>query len=465
MEELQKHRVMIVDDEVRMQRSLEILLSMEGYQVLTASNFYEALSKLDEYVDLVITDLTMPGKDGIELLKEIKSKYPEIQVIMITAYSTVQSAVETMKVGAFEYLIKPFENEELLNAASRAIQIRSLTRENLKLKKEIQRMSQLGEIVGSSSGIKDIYYLIERASETDSNVLITGESGTGKELTARAIHENSSRNKKPFVCINCMAITENLLESELFGYERGAFTGAVKQKEGKFRIADGGTVFLDEIGEIPPSIQVKLLRVLQERSFERVGGNQTINVDVRVIAATNKNLTEEINKLQFREDLYYRLNVIQINIPPLRSRREDLPLLIDHFLEKKAGQLKMRKKQLTGDVKEFLLNYDYPGNIRELENIIERAYALTREDKIYLRDLPFTATDKNGRTAKEGQLPIKNGLAHVSEITKRMEIDLLKRAVMEHSDVSNERLAEILGTSRRILELRMREYGISKNKR
>ena len=465
MDGIHKQRVMIVDDEARMRRSLEILLSEEGYEILTASNFYEAISKLEEYIDLVITDLTMPGKTGLDLLREIKTKFPETQVIIITAYSTVQSAIDTMKEGAFEYLVKPFENEELLHAVKKALQMGSLTKENLMLKKEIQMMSRLGEIVGRSKKMQDIFYLIERAAETDSTVLITGESGTGKELAARAVHQNSSRKDKPFVCINCMAMTETLLESELFGYERGAFTGAIKQKEGRFKIADGGTIFLDEIGEIQPSIQVKLLRVIQERAFERVGGNATINVDVRIIAATNRDLSKAIIENKFREDLYYRLNVVAITLPPLRERREDLPILIDHFLEKKSLQLKMNKKTLSDEVKEFLLNYEYPGNIRELENIIERAYVLSRSDIIYVRDLPFAGTNiKSGIELNGISLPVKNGFSKVTEISKRLEIELLKRAIEEHKDISNERLAELLGTSRRILEIRMKEYGIDKSK-
>ena len=462
MESASKNRIMIVDDEARMRRSLEILLSGEGYQVATAANFYEALSKLDEYVDLVITDLTMPGKSGIDLLKEIKQKLPEVQVIMVTAYSTVKSAIETMKEGAFEYIVKPFESDELLIAVDRALKIRSLTRENIDLKREIRAMTRYGEIVGSSKKMRDVYYLIERAAETDSTVLITGESGTGKELVARAIHEKSSRARKSFLAINCMAMTETLLESELFGYERGAFTGAIKQKEGKFKAADEGTIFLDEIGEMQPSIQVKLLRVLQERAFERVGGNIPIHVDVRIIAATNRDLVKAIDENSFREDLFYRLNVITIDMPVLRERREDIPLLIDHFLDKKAEHLKMDRKALSAEVKEFLLSYDYPGNVRELENIIERAYAISREKVIYLRDLPFSHLDKRGMPAHSISLPIKNGFSLLEEVTKRMEMDLIKRAVDEYRDVSNEELAKLLGTSRRILELRMKEYGIGK---
>jgi len=464
MEGSRRQRIMIVDDEARMRRSLEILLTEEGYEVVTASSYYEALSRLDEYVDLVVTDLTMPGKSGLELLKELKQKFPETQVIMITAYSTVQSAIDTMKEGAFDYLVKPFENEEFLHTVKKAMHIGSLTRENINLKKEIQRMTRLGEIVGTSKKMQEIFYLIERAAETDSTLLITGESGTGKELVARAVHQNGARKDKPFVCINCMAMTETLLESELFGYERGSFTGAIKQKEGRFKVADSGTVFLDEIGEVPPSIQVKLLRVLQERAFERVGGNDTIRVDVRIIAATNKDLKKGIEDNKFREDLFYRLNVIAINLPPLRERREDLPILIDHFIEKKAMHLKMERKSLADDVKEYLLSYDYPGNIRELENIIERAYVLARGGTIYLRDLPFAQTGRQAIQTDGIFVPVKNGFGMLDEVSKRLEMELIKRAMEEHKDLSNEKLAEVLGTSRRILELRMREYGIGKNR-
>ena len=462
MEETRKQRIMIVDDEARMRRSLEILLTEEGYEVTTASSFYEAISKYDEFIDLVITDLTMPGKNGIELLREIKKKFTETQVIIITAYSTVQSAIETMKEGAFEYLVKPFANEELLLAIEKALKLSSLARENISLKREIERMTSLGDIIGASPKMKEIFYLIERAAETDSTVLITGESGTGKELVAREIHKKGHRALKPFVCINCMAMTETLLESELFGYEKGAFTGAIKQKEGKFKTADTGTVFLDEIGEIYPAIQVKLLRVLQDRAFERVGGNTTIDVDVRIIAATNKNLHEAIGNKTFREDLFYRLNVITIKTPSLRERREDLPLLIDHFLDKKSEQLKMGRKDLSNEVKDFLLNYSYPGNVRELENIIERAYVLSRSDVLYIKDLPISDIEGRATRPAELSLPVKNGLPALEDYVKRIEIELIKRAILENADLSNEKLAELLGTSRRILELRMHEYGISK---
>lgn len=454
---------MIVDDEARMRRSLEILLTAEGYEVITAGNFYEALSKYDEFIDVVITDLSMPGKDGIELLREVKKKFPETQVIIITAYSTVQSAIQTMKEGALEYLLKPFENEELLLAVEKALKISSLTKENISLKKQIERMTSLGDIVGSSPKMKDIFYLIERAAETDSTVLITGESGTGKELVAREIHKKGHRADKPFVCINCMAMTETLLESELFGYEKGAFTGAIKLKEGKFRTADGGTVFLDEIGEIHPSIQVKLLRVLQDRAFERVGGNRTIDVDVRIIAATNKDLLKAIEDKSFREDLFYRLNVITVKMPALRERRQDLPLLIDHFLDKKSSQLKMGRKTLSNEVKDFLLNYEYPGNVRELENMIERAYVISRNDMLYMKDLPVGEIGRREAGSSGLSLPVKNGLPALEDFTKRIEIELIKRAISENSDLSNEKLAKLLGTSRRILELRMREYGIDKD--
>jgi len=460
--ELSKQRIMIVDDEERMRRSLEILLSEEGYDVFTASNYYEALSKLDEYVGLVITDLSMPGKSGIDLLKEIKGQSPETQAIVITAYSSVQSAIETMKHGAFDYLIKPFENEEFLHTVEKALKIGSLTKENIRLKKEIERMTHMGDIVGSSKKMQQVYYLVERACEADSTLLITGESGTGKELVARAVHQKSSRKNSSFICINCMAMTETLLESELFGHERGAFTGAVKRKEGRFKMADGGTIFLDEIGEIPPSLQVKLLRVLQERAFERVGGTDTLKVDVRIIAATNKDLKKAIEEKKFREDLYYRLNVITVDLPPLRERREDLPILIDHFLDKKATQLKMTKKVLSDEVKEFLMSYDYPGNIRELENIVESAYVLSRGDQIYMRDLTFVQGEKKKFPVERGTIPLKMGMSNLEDISKRLESDLLKRAVEEYKDIPNEKLADMLGTSRRILELRLKEYGIKK---
>jgi DNA-binding NtrC family response regulator len=456
-------RLLVVDDEPNMCRSLAILLREEGrYEVATAASGREALGKLDR-IDLVITDLSMPGMDGLELLRKIKETAPETQVVLMTAYSTVQSAVDAMKSGAFEYLLKPFANEELLAVCGQALKLRRLQRENRRLRQQIDEGARFGELLGKSEPMRRLFHVIERAAETDATVLVRGESGTGKELVARAIHFQGHRKDGPFVALNCAALTPSILESELFGHEKGAFTGAVRTKLGKLEQASTGTLFLDEIGEMPAGLQTKLLRALQERAFERVGGNETIRVDIRVIAATNRDLEKAVAEGSFREDLYYRLNVLAIDVPALRDRMEDVPLLAESFLATKAEEMSARPKELSEAAHQALAEYDFPGNVRELENIIERAIVLADDDIIQPADLPIRpkgppvlqVTDLLGPS-------FKNGWAVLQSITKDLERQLLTRALEAYGDRPNEEIARLLGTSRRVLELRLAEHGLRK---
>ncbi len=456
-------KVLIVDDEIRMCRTLEILLQSEGgFKVDTAHNAIEALQKLEDTTDVVVTDISMPGRDGMSLLKEIKERAPNTRVVMMTAYSTVDSAVEAIKTGAFEYLVKPFDNEKFLEVVKRAGQKESQTKINKEIKRSIDKKKKFGELIGGSKALKGVYYLMERAAQTDSTVLITGESGTGKELVARAIHYNGKRKNGPFVVVNCTALPETLLESELFGHIKGAFTGADKDREGRFSIAHTGTIFLDEIGELPPSLQVKFLRVLQEKTFEPVGSTTPKTVDVRVIAATNRDLEKSVKDGSFREDLYYRLKVLHIHLPPLRERKEDILLLADYFLNKKTREAGGGPKKFSEETKTRLLEYDFPGNVRELENMVERAIVLCTSNEITPADMPELLNRRKGDTGSIMNIPIKDGWKRLSKIHSSLEKDLLQRAVEQYGHLSNQQLADLLGTSRRVLELRLKEYGIKK---
>ncbi len=378
--------VLIADDELNMRRVLEAILRREGYDVITAANGIEALSGMSSSVHTVITDLKMPGLDGMGLLKKLSADYPDVPVVMITAHGSVENAVEAVKLGAFDYLEKPFEQEQIRQIVSKAMNTYALARRDAT--PDVPAGRGRFKLIGQSGAIRQIFVAVEKVADTPSTVLITGESGTGKELIARALHENSSRHSGPFIKINCAAIPKTLMESELFGYDKGAFTGAVGAKPGRFELAHGGTLFLDEIGEIPIDMQVKLLRVLQESEFERVGGIKTIKVDVRLIAATNRDLAQEVATGGFREDLYYRLNVVPLHLPPLRERREDIPFLAHHFIAKFNDRL---KKQVTGIAPEAVQRlsiYHWPGNIRELENVMERTILFCEGPEIRLENLP-----------------------------------------------------------------------------
>ena len=386
-------RILIVEDEDLMRELLTKILAGENYRLYQACNGEEALKLLqDQPIDLVLTDLRMKGMNGLQLLSEVRALDPEIVVIVMTAYASVETAVEAMRKGAYDYITKPFINEEIRVMLRRALNQRHLSRENRHLKRELRERYRFENIVGNSEAMERVYRLIEKVSAISSNVLISGETGTGKELVARAIHYNSERAERPFVAVNCGALTENLLESELFGHVKGAFTGAIANKEGFFRKADKGTLFLDELSEVSHGLQVKLLRAIQEREVIPVGGREPLKFDVRLIAATNKNLEDEVKKGAFREDLFYRINVITIPLPPLRDRKEDIPLLVNHFLQKYAPYLRKPSAKISREAMQVLVNYDWPGNVRELENMIERSVALCEGDIIDTTDLPEKLT-------------------------------------------------------------------------
>jgi two-component system NtrC family response regulator len=439
--------ILVVDDEKNYLLVLKELLNEEGYEVVIAHSASEALKIFQETeLDLVITDMKMPGMNGMELLGVLKEKDLHLPVIMMTAFGTVEKAVEAMKKGAYDYILKPFDNEVLKKTVAKGLAMGQVIKANRLLSRELKEKFGFTDLIGNSLPVRQVRELISKVAGTKATVLISGESGTGKELVARAIHFNSPRKDKPLVSVNCSALTETLLESELFGHEKGSFTGAVAQRKGRFETADGGTLFLDEVGEMSPSVQVSLLRVLQNHEFERVGGNKTIKVDVRVITATNKELTKEIAKGHFREDLYYRLNVVHIEVPPLRDRKEDLPLLIRYFLERFARE--MNKKEipsLAPEVMGALLAYDWPGNVRELENMLERAIILSSKPIIYLEDLPFTSIIPSG--------------AKLNEVLELIEKKMITQALSLSGNVQAH-AAELLGIEKNLLKYKMKKYAL-----
>src|SRR5215831_16984724 len=449
-------RVLVADDELNMRRVLEAMLRREGYEVITAANGQEALSGMTAGVHTVITDLKMPVLDGMALLKRLSSDYPDVPVVMITAHGSVENAVEAVKLGAFDYLEKPFEQEQIRQVVAKAINTYALARRDAR--PEEPSVRGRFRLVGESHAIRQIFAVVEKVANQPSTVLITGESGTGKELIARALHENSSRHGGPFIKINCAAIPKTLMESELFGYEKGAFTGAVGAKPGRFELAHGGTLFLDEIGEIPVEMQVKLLRVLQESEFERVGGIKTIKVDVRLVTATNRDLLQDIAGGSFREDLYYRLNVVPIHIPPLRERREDIPLLLDHFLAKFNDRLKKQIGSVSADAISRMGSYHWPGNIRELENMMERTMLFCEGPEIQVADLP---PEIGGLPAAAA--PAAPGAASLKEAvraeTERVERELIQKA-LDETGGNVTQAARKLKISRKSLQTKMKELGL-----
>src|SRR3989338_4996595 len=381
--------ILIIDDEPLMRISLSDALKIEGYNIHSVASGYDGLKAIRETsYDVIITDLKLPEVDGLQILKACKQYSPGAKVLMITAFGSVETAVEAMKQGAYDYVTKPFSMEELILIVKRLIELRVLEDENIYLKKKIEEKYDFSGIIGKSEKILEVFEKINIVSPTDTTVLIAGESGTGKELVANAIHYNSPRKGEAFINVSCAALPETLLEAELFGHERGAFTGALKQKKGRFELAHKGTLFLDEIGEINQTVQVKLLRVLQGHEFERLGGTSTINVDVRIIGATQRDLKKEVQKGSFREDLYYRLNVVPVHLPALRDRKEDILLLMEHFLNMYSKHMNKPMKGISTEAREFILKYDYPGNIRELENAVKRALTLSRDKEIQPWDLP-----------------------------------------------------------------------------
>ncbi|HBY57866.1 MAG TPA: two-component system response regulator [Candidatus Atribacteria bacterium] len=439
-------KILVVDDEQNIRRMLVRVLSSEGFIVKEAINGLETLKKLEEEnYSLILLDLRMPGLNGIETLRKIKEYDLNLPIIMMSAYGSITEAVEAMKLGAIDYLIKPFDIEELKIIVERAIRQYELKVENIYYREEEEKRFNFEEIIGKSNSIKRVLEMIENVSSTPATVLITGESGTGKELIARAIHKNSLRKDGPFVVVNCAAFSLNLLESELFGHEKGAFTGAISRRIGRFEMAHGGTIFLDEIGEMDLSIQTKLLRVLQEKEFERVGSSKSIKVDARILTATNKDLKREVEERRFREDLFYRINVFNIDVPPLRERKEDIPLLVEHFINKYNKILNKRVKKVSAKAMDFLLDYNYPGNIRELENIIERSIIMVKDEIIDENYFNFIEPER--KFEKKGTL-------------KDVEKELIIKYLIQNKG-NRTKTAEILGISRRSLLDKIKKYQIN----
>jgi len=449
--------ILIVDDEKNYLVVLEALLSPEGYEIVLSDNAPEALRTAREGdIDLIITDMKMPGMNGMELLEECKKINPDIPVIMMTAYGTIEMAVEAMKRQAYDYITKPFQNEELKLTIKKALENYRLIRENRLLSEALSDRFRYSNIIGKSEPMLRIYDLIGKVARSNASVLITGPSGTGKELIAKAIHYNSTRKDRPFISVNCGALTETLLESELFGHEKGAFTGAVAMKKGRFELADGGTLHLDEVGETSPALQVKLLRVLQEMEFERVGGTKTIKVDVRVISASNRNLKKDIAQDVFREDLFYRLNVIHIEVPPLRERVDDIPLLVKHFIEKYGGDDSTEKVTLSPDAWKALYSYSWPGNVRELENVIERAVVLKSGGVITARDLPDQLIGSEAEFDVDRFIPPDMPL---SKALDQIEEKLIRRALAQCDNVQAH-AAAMLGITKSLIQHKMKKYNI-----
>ena len=447
-------RILVVDDEVNARVALSELLRDEGYSVETAADGFKALPKLEEFnPNLVLSDLKMPGLDGLELMRRAHTGDPERVVVLMTAYGGVETAVAAMREGASDYLTKPINVEELLVVIERGLERQHLRAETQDLRRSLRNQRRLSNLVGSSRAMQDVFDTIMQVAPTRATVLVTGESGTGKELLAAALHEHSARAQGPFIKLHCAALAENLLESELFGHERGAFTGALARRDGRFLQADGGTLFLDEIGEISPAIQIKLLRFLQEREFERVGGNQTIKVDVRIIAATNRDLQHEVSQGRFREDLYYRLNVVAVEMPPLRVRREDVPVLAMYFLQRHA-RANDKDVQMFNDAALALMSqYDWPGNVRELENAVERAVVVCRGTEIVAEDLPRALLASP--PASKDDCPAIPG-ATFAELERYA---ILK--TLEHVGGSTSRAADMLGMSVRKIQYKLQDYGPS----
>jgi len=448
-------RILIVDDEKLMRVSLEKQLKKEGFLVKSMKTSGDALKYIrNEDFDIVVSDLRLPGLDGIEFLKEIKSISQNTIVIIMTAYGTVESAVTAMREGAFDYICKPFSTDELIIKLERAITYQKTTSEVTRLRSEIQELYGQDNIVGKSKSMMKILETIKTISDRETTVLIQGESGTGKELIAGALHYNSSRKDGPFIRLSCAALNKEILESELFGHEKGAFTGAIRTKKGKFELADGGSMFLDDVDDIPLEMQVKLLRVLQEREYERVGGEETISVDVRLICATKVDLAILVKQGKFREDLYYRLNVVAINLPALRERREDIPLLINHFMRKYSNRLKISRPDISQDTLDLLEKYNWPGNVRELENVVEHALVFTSNNKISVHSLPEhmkkveSVSDKIHLDLKE-----KDKIDFQDEVAE-FEKNLIRWAYKK-TDGNQVNMAEILGIPRTTLRNKM----------
>lgn len=450
--------ILIVDDEKNYLVVLEALLGPEGYEIITTDNADNALRLIEESdLDLVITDMKMPGMNGMNLLEDAKRINSDLPIIIMTAYGTIEMAVEAMKKHAYDYIEKPFKNEQLKLTVKKALNNYRLVKENRLLSEALSDKYKFGNIIGKSRPMQEIYDLINKVSQTKTSVLITGASGTGKELIANAIHYNSPRKDKPFISVNCGALTETLLESELFGHEKGAFTGAISMKKGRFELANGGTLFLDEVGEMPPPLQVKLLRVLQEMEFERVGGTKTIDVDVRILSASNRHIEQDVKDGKFREDLFYRLNVIHIEVPSLRERGGDIRLLVNHFLQKYGIDEKKERLQLSPEAWKVLFNHEWPGNIRELENVIERAVVLNNNGLIETEDFPSYLSGVEKDLDIERFIPPG---APLQKTLEQIEAQHIKRALKRCNNVQSH-AAEMIGITKSLIQHKMKKYNIS----
>jgi two-component system response regulator PilR (NtrC family) len=447
------HKILVVDDEEIIRESLSLVLKKEGYIVEEAENGKAAYDKIVEsFFDVVITDLEMPGMKGIQLVEEIQKLNIQTSIIIITAYGSLDTAISALRNGASDYILKPIEFDEILIKIKKLLEIKDILLENRILKKEIQRTYDYENIVGKSPLIRNVYDMIDTVAGTDSTVLITGKSGTGKELVARALHYKSKRKNKAFIPVNCGAISENLIESELFGHKRGAFTGAISDKEGFFKAADGGTLFLDEVSELPLNLQVKFLRVLQEREFTPVGSTSSVPVNIRFIASTNRDLKQEIKNGKFREDLYYRLNVIEINLPSLKDREEDIPVLVDHFLNKYRKEMNKNIKGIDNEALRALINHEWKGEVRELENVMERAVIFAKDSFITIKDLPTTF--------RPADLVVTNfPTGALEDSVKNFERDYIIRA-LENNGFDKEKTADILKVGLSTLYRKMKELDI-----
>lgn len=456
-----KSRILVVDDEESIREFLEIMLKKEGYEVTTAEDGAKAKEILTKKsFDMIISDMQMPNVTGIELLRHVRESYPDLVFMIITAFGTTETAVEAMKLGAYDYLTKPFKIDEVRLNIANALRSKNLETEVRVLKKELVKEYSFQNMVGNSDAMHSVFNLIQRVSQAPTNVLITGESGTGKEVIAKAIHYNGPLKDKPFVTVNCGAIPENLMESEMFGHKKGSFTGAIADKAGLFEVADGGTLFLDEVGELPASIQVKLLRAIQERIIRRVGATDDMKVEVRIIAATNRNLEEMVSKNTFRQDLFYRLNVINIKSPPLRDRSEDIPLLANHFLRKYNDKLGKQIQSISVEAMDILKKYNYPGNVRELENMIERTVALEAGSTILPESLPPMVNTPTGRKmASSNEIEIGNDGLDLDKVIGQIEKELLIKAIHASNGVKK-KAAKLLKISFRSMRYRVEKYSL-----
>jgi two-component system, NtrC family, response regulator len=451
--------ILVIDDEKNYLLILETILQDADFAVTTLNDPELAVAFLEESeVDVIITDMKMPKMSGQEILETARRLYPYIPVLIMTAYGSIDGAVEAMRCGAFDYIAKPFSNDELLLSVSKAEQLAKAEQRNRILRQSLEERYSRHQIIGRSRPMHQVLDMVDRVAPTRSTVLITGESGSGKELVAKAIHFASGRKDGPFISVNCMALNPGTLESELFGHEKGSFTGAVAKKKGRFELADGGTLFLDEIGELSHDVQVKLLRVLQERTFERVGGTQPVQVDLRLIAATNKDLKSAVEAGSFREDLFYRLNVVQVDMPPLRERREDIPLLAMHFLQKFTSENKKTVTGFTTEAMDYLTAYEWPGNVRQLENVVERCVVLSAGETVTVEDLPPDIRDEEAQF--KSAVDLLPGRINLAETLEKIEAALIRRA-LARSGFVQVKAADLLGISKSLLQYKLKKYKIS----